>query len=112
MSSDDDNLTWYYKTSQFPDPCLRNRDKIGIAPNAKYMTHDNMIHKLTKLKNIVRKEFDDGKQVIALYLIYTIDNQTNWIYQENENVLYFKYVGSDIKNVKFKFIGFNCLEFS
>jgi hypothetical protein len=70
------------------------------------MRHDGMFHQLTKFKTLEKKELYNNKQVIALYLIYKIDNQSNLILQEYENVLYFKYIDN-----KFVFIGMNGVEF-
>jgi hypothetical protein len=94
--------TWYYKNNQL------NNDRIGISPDGKFMMHDGMIHQLTKFKTLEKKE---SKDKIALYLIYKIDNQANLILQEYENVLYFKYFGLDMNNMKFAFVGFNGVEY-
>ncbi len=94
--------TWFYKNKQYCN------DKLGISSDGTFMMHDDMIHKLTKFKTLARK-LDN---TLYLYLIYKIDDQTNWILQEYENILTFKYIGENIQNMKLNSIIFNGVEFT
>ena len=82
----DDKYTWFYTMSK--------NDKIGVSPDGKNIMRDGILYPIKKFKKVEKNGINNTKKIV---LIYTFDNQFNFVMHESNNLFAFHYYGKNNK---------------